>query len=181
PFGDLDLSGVRDVIDLGSGAGLDACLIAQRLAPDGRVIAFDLTPAMLELARQSADGLGAGRVLPLAGDMERLPLADGSIDLVLANASFNLALDKQVAFSEAARILRPGGRLAACDLVRNGDLPADLRADPQAWNTSLGGVIGESEMHDFISKAGFEQVRISGHRPFPPVTAVHIQATKPVG
>ncbi len=189
PFADLDLSQVRTVVDLGAGAGLDACLIAQRLAPGGRVFALDLTPAMLERVQVSFDGLGdglgtglnAGRVLPLAGDMERLPIADGGVDLVLANASFNLTLDKGAAYCEAARILRPGGRLAACDLILGGGLSADLRTDPQAWNTSLGGVIGEDEMHAFISRAGFDEVRIFGHQAFPPVTAVHIRATKSAG
>ncbi len=178
PFQDLDLSQVRTVADLGAGAGLDACLIAQRLAPGGRVFALDLTPAMVERIEESSASIGAGRVYPLAGDMERLPIASDRVDLVLANASFNLTTDKQAAFCEAARILRPGGRLAACDLILDGGLSAELRADPQAWNTSLGGVVGEDELRGFISRTGFELVRLSGHRPFPPVTAVHIRATK---
>jgi ubiquinone/menaquinone biosynthesis C-methylase UbiE len=115
----------------------------------------------------------------IAGDMERLPLANACCDLVIANASFNLALDPHTAFAEAARILRPGGRLHVMDLVREAELPAELLADPMGHNTSLGGVMRERDLHAVVSAAGFADVAIHRHRPFPPVIAVQIEARVP--
>jgi SAM-dependent methyltransferase len=165
---DVDLAGVRVVLDLGCGAGLDARLTAEALGRDGMVLALDLVgpPA-------------ASPVHPVAGDMEHLPIADGTVDLVLANASFNLTVDKTAAFSEARRVLRPGGRLIARDLVREAELPAEIAQDPIAWNASLGGVLEEHRLSAALRGAGFVQVRISHHRPFPPVVAVRLEALKP--
>ncbi len=177
-LGDIDLSGVRVAVDLGCGAGLDARLLADKLVGDAVVIALDLAPAMLGRVREAAPR-GAVRVLALAGDMERLPLDDAIADLVIANASFNLVVDKSAAFAEAARILRPGGRLVARELVREGDLPGDLAQDPVAWNASLGGVTPEDELRDVVRESGFAEVRITGHTPFPPVTAIRLEAVVP--
>ncbi|MFT5181436.1 MAG: arsenite methyltransferase [Alphaproteobacteria bacterium] len=174
----VDLSKVRLAIDLGCGAGIDACLVAQLLEPDARLIALDLSPSMAVRARQAAAGLGVSSVCPLAGDMERLPIADSVADLVLANASFNLTLDKGLAFSEAARILRPGGLLVARDLVRVGPLPIELAENPMAWNASLGGVLEEPDLYEQVCAAGFSDVRISDHRPFSVVVSVLVQARR---
>ncbi len=174
----VDLSGVRVAVDLGCGAGLDARLLAGKLAGDAVVIALDLAPAMLDRVREAAPR-GPVRILALAGDMERLPLDDAIADLVVANASFNLTVDKPAAFGEAARILRPGGRLIARELVRERDLPGDLAQDPVAWNASLGGVPLEGELYDLLRDAGFAGVRITGHRPFPPVISICLRAEKP--
>lgn len=175
----VDLSGVRLAVDLGCGAGLDARLLSGRLAMDAMVLALDLAPGMLLRVCEAADAWLGAPVLPVAGDMERLPFADGIADLVLANASFNLTLDKPMAFAEAARILRPGGRLVARDLIRTGELPDDLAQDPTAWNASLGGVLTQADLNDAVCGAGFARVRITDHRPFPPVTAVRLEARKP--
>lgn len=143
------------------------------------VLALDLAPEMLVRVREAAaDGSGAP-ILAVAGDIERLPLKDGIADLVLANAAINLTVDKRAAFAEIARILRPGGRLVVRDLVRDGALPTDLALDPAAWNTSLGGVVSEDELYGAARAAGLANVRISRHRPFPPVTAVRLEAVKP--
>lgn len=174
----LDLTAVRTVVDLGCGVGIDACLLARRATPSPRVIALDLSPAMARRVRGAAAALGATGVLPVAGDMERLPLADGVADLVLANASFNLTLDKRQAFAEAARILRPGGRLVACDLVRTGPLPNEIAANAMAWNASLGGVVEETELAAAMRAAGFGEVCITDHRPFSVVCAVRVAARR---
>jgi SAM-dependent methyltransferase len=174
----VDLSGVRVAVDLGCGAGLDARLLAGKLADGAVVIALDLAPAMLGRVREAAPR-NAIPILALAGDMEQLPLDDAIADLVIANASFNLTVDKPAAFAEAARILRPGGRLIARELVRERDLPGDLAQDPAAWNASLGGVPLENELYDLLREAGFAAVRITGHNPFPPVIAIRLEATKP--
>jgi SAM-dependent methyltransferase len=182
---EVDLAGVRVVVDLGCGAGLDARLIAEALGPDGMVLALDLAPAMVERARRVVGAVGAvgapaaSTLRFMAGDMEQLPIAAGTVDLVLANGSFNLTVDKETAFSEARRVLRPGGRLIARDLVREGELPAEIAQDPIAWNASLGGVLEQDDLSTALRGAGFDQVRISHHRPFPPVVAVRVEALKP--
>lgn len=175
----LDLAEVRVAVDLGCGAGIDARLLSARLAKGALVLALDLAPGMLVCVREATgDGVGA-TIRPVAGDMERLPFADGIADLILANASFNLTLDKQAAFVEAARILRPGGRLVVRDLVHSGALPPELAQDPAAWNTSLGGVLAQADLYEAVRGAGFDSVRISDHQPFPPVTAIKLEASKP--
>jgi len=162
------------VVDLGAGSGLDSLLLAASPSRP-RVIAVDLTPEMLSLCGTAPDGL-----LRVAADFEHLPLADAVADLVIANAALNLALDPAGAFAEAWRVLRPGGHLHICELVRDGDLPPELLTDPLAWSTSLGGVLAEEELIAIIAAAGFDSITVAGHRPFKPVIAVDIEARKPV-
>jgi len=172
----VDLSGVHLAVDLGCGAGLDSRLLAENLKI-GWVLAFDMAMPMLRRVREAAGGLA---VRPAAGDIERLPIADNSADLVLANASLNLLVDKGAALFEIWRILRPGAKLIARELVREGELPVEIAKDPQAWNASLGGVLEEEEWLRLLAGTGFENVAISNHRPFRPVVAVRIEALKPL-
>jgi SAM-dependent methyltransferase len=172
PLDGLDLSGVRVAVDLGCGAGIDTRLLAELLPPRCLVVGLDMTTGMAALAN-------AGPIRTVVADMEGLPLADDVADLVLANASFNLTLDKPAAFAEARRVLKPGGRLAARDLIRQGDLPNEIMEDPLAWNTSLGGVLEEAELRDTLEAAGFSKVCISDRRPFPPVTSIKLEAVAP--
>lgn len=175
----VDLQGVSVAVDLGCGAGLDALLLSQRVASDGMILALDLAPEMLaRLLEVAADERGAP-IHAVAGDIEHLPLKDGIADLALANAAINLTVDKHAAFAEIARILRPGGRLVARDLVHDGALPSDLALDPAAWNASLGGAVSEDELLRAARAAGLTDIRISHHRPFPPVTAVRLETVKP--
>lgn len=180
PLEDVNLAAVRCAVDLGSGAGIDAWWMASQMAPGGRVIAVDMTAAMLRvLARARAlNDPAACSIWPVAGDLEQLPLACGSADLVTANASFNLAVDKAAAFAEAFRILRPGGRLAARDLVLDGALPREVLEDPLSNATSLGGVVTEAKLRRAIGRAGFSEVRITGYRPFSCVLSVQLSAVK---
>lgn len=176
----LELSNVRLVVDLGCGAGLDISILATYSPSPALVIGLDFTYAMLKKARVSLDHDLRKRTGLVLGDMEQLPFASNTIDLVTANASFNLTLDKHQAFSEAARILRPGGWLVIRDLVREGDLPSEIQQDPSAWNTSVGGVLKEETLKDAVTLAGFEQITISQHREFYPVTATRLSARKPL-
>ncbi len=176
---DVDLSSVRVAVDLGCGAGLDTCLVAGRLPQDALVVALDLAPSMLERTRDAAGAFGGAALGLVAADMEQLPIADATADLVLANASFNLVIDKHAAFAEAARILRPGGRLVARDLVREGPLPVEIAQNSAAWNTSLGGVLEQDELGEALRAAGFVDIEISHHRPFSAVVAVRIHAVRP--
>jgi SAM-dependent methyltransferase len=171
---DRAAAGARIVVDLGAGSGVDALIAASGDAPPALVIALDLTPEMTRLV-----GDAHGNVLPVAGDFEGLPLADSVCDVVIANAAFNLALDRETAFCEAYRILRPGGRLHIRDLVLGDELPAGLLEDPMGWSASLGGVPTEEELEAAVRGAGFVDIAVSGRRAFPPVISVMIDATKP--
>lgn len=175
----VDLKGVQTAVELGCGAGLDARLVSERLDAGARLFALDLAPQMLYRAREANEGVsGTARLHLLAGDMENIPLAEGFADIVLANASFNLVVEKAKALAEAHRILKLGGRLVARELIREGELPVEIAQDPQAWNASLGGVCEEAEWESLLAGAGFREVEISGHAPFRPVVSVRIHARK---
>ena len=175
----VDLKGIRTAVELGCGAGLDARLISEKLEAGARLFAVDLAPPMLHRAREACEDLQEGANLHLlAGDMENLPITDGVADLVLANASFNLTVDKAKALAEAHRILKPGGRLVARELIRDGELPVEIARYPQAWNASLGGVCEEAEWESLLASAGFCDIDISGHEAFRPVVSVRIHARK---
>jgi len=179
PLAGFSLAGVRRAVDLGCGAGIDAWWMASEMAPGGIVVALDMTDGMLQALRSAHAVPPASSIFPVAGDLEHIPLAPGVADLVIANASFNLAVDKHAAFSEAFRILKPGGRLAARDLVLGEPLPREVLEDPLADVTSLGGVMAEDELQRTIEAAGFADVRMADHRPFSYVVSVQLAAIKP--
>ncbi len=175
----VDLSGVRLAVDLGCGAGLDTRLLAEKLGGDGRILSLDLALPMLQRVREAARGIPGAGVHLSAGDMELLPIADGTADLVTANASLNLLVDKGRALAEIFRILRPGGKFIARELLSEGPLPSEIAEDPTAWNASLGGVIEEDAWRVLFREAGFPDVTISHHRPFRPVVSARMAAVKP--
>ena len=177
----VDVVRARAVVELGCGAGLDARLLRERLGEGARLLAVDFAPQMLRRAREALSGVRGADARLLAGDLERLPLRSGFADLVLANASLNLAANKKKALGEARRVLRPGGRLLVRELVREEALPIEIACDPQAWNASLGGVCEQGEWESLLAEAGFAEVEISDHAPFPPVVSVRIRARKPRG
>ena len=181
PLAGIRLTGIRLAVDLGCGAGIDARWIASEMSPDGTIIALDMTMAMLRMLSGSTTrrALSAGSVWPVAGDIEHLPLASGIADLVIANASFNLTVNKTAAFNEAYRILKPGGCLAVRELVREGELPREILEDPLADVTSLGGTITEEALRHAVVDAGFIDVRITGRQPFSCVLSVLLNAVKP--
>ena len=175
----VDLAGVQTAVELGCGAGLDARLLSEKLEEGARLFAVDFAPQMLHRTHEAFVGLHQGaRVHLLAGDMEKVPLRDGVADVVLANASFNLTVNKKKALAEAYRILKPGGRLVARELIREGELPGEIAQDPQAWNASLGGVCEQTEWESLLASTGFCDIDISGHAPFRPVVSVRIHARK---
>lgn len=181
PLAGLRLADVGLAVDLGSGAGIDALWLASEMGPDTTIIALDMTLPMLRMCSRLRACVmrNAGSVRPVAGDMEHLPLASGIADLVVANASFNLTVDKTAAFSEACRILKPGGRLAVRELVREGELPREILEDPLADVTSLGGTVSEDALRCAVAEAGFTDIRITGHQPFSYVLSVQLNAVKP--
>ena len=127
------LPGGATVVDLGSGAGMDCLLAGRRVGPQGRVIGFDMTPAMLELARSGAAATGQSHVSFEAGDISELPLDDASVDVVISNGVINLTTDKARVFREIARVLRPGGRLQFADIIIGTQLSPAALNDIDLW------------------------------------------------
>ncbi len=150
----------QSVLDLGSGGGIDCFLAARQVGEAGHVIGVDMTPAMLEKARLNQQRLGLKNVEFRLGEIEHLPVADGTIDVILSNCVVNLSPDKPQVFREAFRVLRSGGRLSVSDIVTNGPLPAELKASLSAWAGCVAGALEVQEYTDAIRAAGFEDISI---------------------
>ena len=148
------------VLDLGSGGGIDCFLAARQVGPEGRVIGLDMTPDMIRLARRNAKKIGATNVDFRWGEMEEIPLADSSVDVIISNCVINLSPDKDAVFREAYRVLRPGGRMNVSDIVVDGQLPQQIRNSLSAWAGCVAGALDESDYLGRIRKAGFEEVEV---------------------
>lgn len=148
------------VLDLGSGAGIDAFLAAKKVGKSGRVIGVDMTDAMVEKARDNAKKHGYTNVEFRHGDIENLPVENNSVDLVISNCVINLTEDKQKAFKEAHRVLKTNGRLLISDLVTDGKLPEDVMKSFDAWAECIAGAMPKEEYIAVIKKAGFKKVSI---------------------
>ena len=180
PTAVADLRPGEVVLDLGSGAGADVLIAARRVFPGGRAIGLDMTSEMLELARQNAAEAGADNVEFLEGHLEEIPLPDGSVDVVLSNCVINLAADKNIVLCEAARVLRPGGRLAVTDIVADAGLDAATRADMEQWAGCLAGALTETEYRSALARAGFVAVEvIETHRVHDHAVSAIVKAHKP--
>ena len=149
------------VVDIGAGSGMDTFLAARHVGPAGLVLAVDMTPAMLELGRQHVALAGLKQVEYIEGLAESLPLPDGIADLVISNGVINLVPDKDRAFAEALRVLKPGGRLQIADVVVHRDIPPAAREDIAIWTASIGGALLEGEYLVKIARAGFQDVRVT--------------------
>ena len=158
----------RDVVlDLGSGAGFDCFLSAKKVGKGGRVIGIDMTPEMLEKARENAEKGGFDNVEFRLGEIEHLPVADNSVDAVISNCVINLVPDKRAVFSDAFRVLKPGGRLMVSDIVLLGELPAAILESVAAYVGCLAGAVMKDEYIDAIESAGFADVGLTDEKPFP--------------
>ncbi len=155
------------VLDLGSGAGFDCFLAARRVGETGRVIGVDMTPEMVEKARENARRGGYGNVEFRLGDIENLPLGSESVDVVISNCVINLAPDKEKVFREAFRVLRPGGRFWISDLVLVKELPEAIRRSTTALVGCIAGAALRGEYLSLIEGAGFERVEVMASKPFP--------------
>ena len=184
----LALAGLQPgevVLDIGSGAGLDSFLAAKKVGESGKVIGVDMTPAMLERARATAERAGIGNVEFRQGFAEALPVEAGTVDVVISNCVINLSEDKGRVFREAFRVLKPGGRLELSDVVTGGALPFELRENSQGWAECVTGALPEQEYLDLIEQAGFEKpiLRRSpsmGSAAGVPVYSAIVSAVKPV-
>jgi arsenite methyltransferase len=149
------------VLDLGSGAGFDCFLAAQEVGESGRVVGVDMTPEMVEKARENAAENGSDTVEFRLGEIEHLPVADASVDVVISNCVVNLSPDKPQVFRESFRVLRPGGRLAVSDVVLTADVPEAVRADPDSVASCVAGASTADRLRELLAEAGFEQVDVS--------------------
>ncbi len=155
------------VLDLGSGAGFDCFLAADRVGENGRVIGIDMTPEMVEKARKNARKSNYANVEFRLGEIENLPVADNSVDIVISNCVINLAPDKGKVFSEAFRALKPGGRLMISDIVLLKELPDFIKDSIEAYIGCLSGAIMRKEYIEAIKASGFQEIRIVDETFFP--------------
>lgn len=155
------------VLDLGSGAGFDAFLAAQRVGKAGRVIGVDMTPEMLEKARTNAKKGGYENVEFRSGEIENLPIEDSSIDVIISNCVINLSPDKESVFKESFRVLKPGGRLMVSDLVLVKDLPDAVRKSVEAYVGCLAGAVMKDDYLRFIENVGFHDIKIISQNGYP--------------
>jgi ubiquinone/menaquinone biosynthesis C-methylase UbiE len=160
PVAHLALQPGETVVDLGSGAGLDAFLAARAVGPEGKVIGVDMTPAMLQKARENAARAGYTQVEFREGRLEALPVADSSVDAVMSNCVINLVPDKAAVFAEIGRVLRPGGRLAISDIVLDGELPEAVVDDVYAYVGCISGALLRDEYLVMLKRAGFDRVEV---------------------
>ena len=149
------------VLDLGSGAGIDALLAAREVGPGGRVIGVDMTADMIAKARAHAQKAGAGNVEFRLGEIEHLPLPDASVDVIISNCVINLSPDKPQVLREAFRVLKPGGRLVVSDVIANRPLSAAMRADDDLVCGCIGNAVTADEMGDGLRAAGFAAIAIT--------------------
>lgn len=148
------------VLDLGSGGGLDCFLASKQVGDDGFVIGIDMTPEMLDRARNAAKNMGINNVEFREGYLEQMPVGDNRVDVIISNCVINLSPDKSQVFAEMLRTLKPGGRVSVSDIVTQGEIPAALRKDMQAWGACIAGAL---DMEDYVAgleAAGFEEVSL---------------------
>jgi SAM-dependent methyltransferase len=179
----LALAGVRAgevVVDLGSGAGIDAILAARTVGPAGRVIGVDMTDAMLDKARANVAAMRLDNVEFRKGYIESLPLDDGSADVLISNCVINLSPDKRAVFAEAFRVLRPGGRLAVSDLVLARELPPQVRNQVEAYVGCVAGAMLRDDYLAAIRAAGFASVEVLGESSYADVISLQSPAVAQV-
>jgi ubiquinone/menaquinone biosynthesis C-methylase UbiE len=148
------------VLDLGSGGGFDCFLAARQIGDHGRVIGVDMTPAMISKARANADQGGYHNVEFRLGEIENLPLADHSVDVIISNCVINLSPDKERVFKETFRVLKPGGRLAISDVVATAALPEAVRHDVTLYTGCMAGASLIDEIERMLASAGFMDIRL---------------------
>ncbi len=160
----LAIAAIREgeiVLDLGSGGGFD-CFLAEKMAgKDGYVIGVDMTPEMVLLARENAEKMGYTNVEFRLGEIEHLPVADGSVDVIISNCVINLSQSKDQVFAEAYRVLKPGGRLSISDIVATAELPEEIKKDPDLLTGCIAGAEQADTIRDLLQRVGFKNIRLT--------------------
>ena len=152
------------VLDLGSGGGIDVLLSARRVGPSGKAYGLDMTDEMLALARENQRKAGVSNVEFLKGEIESIPLADNSVDVIISNCVINLSADKDRVLREAFRVLKPGGRFAVSDVVVHGDVPQQVRDSVLLWVGCIAGALQDTEYTSKLAAAGFKDIEIEPTR-----------------
>jgi arsenite methyltransferase len=152
------------VLDLGSGGGIDVLLSARRVAPGGKAYGLDMTDEMLALARQNREKAGIENVEFLKGEIEDIPLPDSCVDVIVSNCVINLSDNKDAVFSEAYRVLKPGGRLAVSDIVTRDGVPDEIRQNFLLWAGCIAGALQEDAYRKKLASAGFVDISIEPTR-----------------
>jgi arsenite methyltransferase len=180
PTAVADLHEGETVLDLGSGAGADVLISAQRVGAKGRAIGLDMTDEMLALAERNAAEAGATNAHFLKGHIEAIPLPDGAIDVVISNCVINLSGDKPQVLREVARVLKPGGRFAVSDVIADPDMDEATRADMAAWTGCIAGALTREAYARHLADAGLVDVEIhESHRVHEHAASAIIRARKP--
>jgi SAM-dependent methyltransferase len=161
PLGIASLKEGQVVLDLGSGAGFDCFLAARAVGKNGRVIGVDMTHEMVRKARENAQKNGFANVEFRLGEIEALPVADDSVDVIISNCVINLSPEKQRVFNEAFRVLKLRGRLAVADMVATAPVPDDIKTDWAAYTGCMAGASQITELEQMLHTAGFERIKIA--------------------
>lgn len=149
------------VLDLGSGGGFDCFLAARAVGDSGHVIGVDMTPDMITRAKKNAEKTGIGNVEFRLGEIENLPVADSSVDVIISNCVINLSPEKNRVFNEAYRVLKKGGRLAVSDIVSISELPETIKADMKMYSACISGASTIDEVETMLRNAGFSDISVS--------------------
>jgi len=165
------------VLDLGSGAGFDCFLAAKKVGNEGKVIGVDMTPDMIDRARENARKGNYTNVEFRLGEIENLPAADNSVDVVISNCVINLAPDKSRVFKEAFRVLKPGGRLMISDIVLLKELPGTVRESIEAYISCIAGAMMKDEYLKTIENSGFKDLKVLDETKFP----IEFLSNDPIG
>jgi precorrin-6B methylase 2 len=152
------------VLDLGSGGGIDVLLSARRVGPQGKAYGLDMTDDMLALAEENRRQSGLTNVEFLKGEIERIPLPDNTVDVIISNCVINLSGDQDLVLREAFRVLKPGGRIAVSDVVVRGEVPAAIRKSMELWVGCVAGALSEAEYLQKLAAAGFGAIGIEATR-----------------
>ena len=154
----------ENVLDLGSGGGIDVLLSARRVGPTGKAYGLDMTDEMLALANENKRKSGIENVEFLKGEIEHIPLPDSSVDVIISNCVINLSADKDKVLREAFRVLKPGGRFAVSDVVTRGEILPEIRQSVLAWVGCIAGALEENQYRSKLATAGFEQIEVEPTR-----------------
>jgi ubiquinone/menaquinone biosynthesis C-methylase UbiE len=160
----IELKPGETVLDLGSGGGIDVLLSAKRVGPTGKAYGLDMTDDMLALARENQRQAGVENVEFLKGEIERIPLANCTVDVVISNCVINLSADKDRVLREAFRVLKPGGRFAVSDVVTRGEIPDEVSKSMLLWAGCIAGALEEQEYKSKLAAAGFAEISVEPTR-----------------
>ena len=166
------------VLDLGSGGGIDVLLSAKRVSPGGKAYGLDMTDEMLALARDNQRKAGVQNVEFLKGEIEKIPLPDNSVDVIISNCVINLSADKDSVLRESFRVLKPGGRFAVSDVVTRGEIPHAIRENMLLWVGCVAGALDEQDYRAKLASAGFAGIGIEPTRVYRAADALSFLADK---